>query len=108
MSEPTPPNTSAVEAATAAPAFPKKKNRGNIRKRPNEDEGQAVDAQEDDSAVVRKAKTVRGDPLAFSNKVEGADEVHVTWESSKALQTGKDETVFKMLETETATDRDAR
>jgi len=46
--------------------------------------------------------------LAFTNKKDGTEEVHVTFESNKVIQSGKDQSVFRTLETETETDRDAR
>lgn len=105
------PTGEAVKAATATVGFVKKnRNRGNIRKRPNDEEA-AVDGavdEEDSTQVVRKAKIVRGDPLAFSSKTEGAEEVQVTFDSNKVIQSGKDQTVFRTLETETETDRDGR
>ena len=104
------PSSAAVEAAAQAPVgFARKgaRNRGNIRKRPTADEGGSGD-EEDATKVVRKAKTVRGEPLTFTNKQEGAEEVHVTYESNKAIQSGKDNLATRELETETATDRDAR
>lgn len=106
------PDAAAVQAATTATFVKRNRgNRGNIRKRGGDDEdGAEKDAgEEDPTQVVRKAKQQRGDPLAFSNKKEGADEeVHVTFQSSKAIQSGKDESVFRTLETETEMDRDAR
>jgi len=58
---------------------------------------------------MRQSKVPRaGEPLAFTSKRDGADEVHVTYESSRAIQSGKDNKVTAYLETETETSRDAR
>jgi hypothetical protein len=106
----------AVQAATASFAKRNRGNRGNLRKRPADEEGQqqqqtdnVTAAEDDDPTVVqRKAKALRGEPLAFTNKTDNKESVHVAFESSRAIQSGKDESVFKVLETETETDRDAR
>lgn len=104
----------AVQAATASFAKRNRGNRSNLRKRPAEEEGSGqptdnVTAEDDDPTVVqRKAKAIRGEPLAFTNKTENTESVHVAFESSRTIQSGKDESVFKVLETETQTDRDAR
>jgi hypothetical protein len=105
----------AVQAATASFAKRNRGNRGNLRKRPADEEGQqqqtdnVTAAEDDDPTVVqRKAKAIRGEPLAFTNKTDNKESVHVAFESSRTIQSGKDESVFKVLETETETDRDAR
>lgn len=79
-----------------------------MRKRAAADADEAGGEQEEDeTAVVRKAKQVKGDPLAFSTKREGKEEVTFAFESNKGLQmAGGDAT--RMLETETEFDRDAR
>lgn len=101
------PQPAAVAAAAAAPvAFKQRKNRGNIRKRPAGEEG-GSDHEDDETNVVRKAKQVKGDPLAFSTKKEGKEDVTFAYESSKALQARTNDAT-RMLETETEFDRDAR
>lgn len=91
----------------AAPvAMKQRKNRGNLRKRATDEAGFA---EEDNTAVVRKAKQQRGEPLAFSTKKDDKDkDVSVTFASTAAALAAKDESAFKTLETETEFDRDAR
>ncbi|KAF5834076.1 hypothetical protein DUNSADRAFT_9390 [Dunaliella salina] len=102
------------QQAAQAAKFAPKRNRGNIRKRPDApgpSEGEAT-AQEEgggEQGVMRQSKVPRaGEPLAFTSKRDGAEEVHVTYESSRAIQSGKDNKVTAYLETETDTSRDAR
>jgi len=113
------PSSEAAAAAGAAEGgakqqlkFAPKRNRGNIRKRgpdPGEEETALADEGGGGQGMVRQSKVARaGEPLAFSSKREGADEVHVTYESSRAIQSGKDNKVTSHLETETDTSRDAR
>jgi hypothetical protein len=91
-------------------------NRSNIRKRDDVGGGsgsaQGVCSTEDDAAPAeRRAKRAFGEPLAFSTKEgTGGEETgaQVTYTSNRVLPTGRDETVFKMLQTETEVDRDAR
>jgi len=98
------PEPSAVSAATAA--FPKRKNRANMRKKDTE-EGE--DQFEDQSNVVRKAKQARGDPLSFTTRTDRAEDLSgVQYQGSHTLQAGADTKATAMLETETETDRDAR
>lgn len=101
------------EAALAAAAFAPKRsrNRGNIRKRPaeGEDDEDAAGAGGQEGAVRPAAKAARaGGDLAFTNKQERGEEVHVTYQSSMAIQSGKDTRVTSMLETETDVKHDAR
>jgi hypothetical protein len=111
----------AKQQYTEMAKFAPKRNRGNIRKRPDpaEEEQQGGGAGPSDAAssaggreqqgVVRQAKVARaGEPLTFSNKREGAEEVHVTYESNKAIQSGRDNKVTSYIETETDTSHDAR
>jgi hypothetical protein len=96
----------AVVAPSVQGGFKQRKNRGNMRKRPTEDE---QDAAEEETAVVRKQKQQRGDPLAFTTKQEGKrDDVAVTFASIAGSLAAKDTTATRELETETAYDRDAR
>ncbi len=98
------PSSEAVAAATAT--FVKRnRNRANLRKRPNEGEGSGDD---DKTQVEKKAKAGRSDALTFNSKQQTDEQVHVTYESTRAIQSGRDESVFKTLETETEVDRDAR
>jgi hypothetical protein len=84
-----------------------RKNRGNLRKRATEDEA-AAPAEDDQTAVVRKAKQQRGEPLAFSTKKDGPQDVAVTYASTAAALAARDESATRALETETEFDRDAR
>jgi hypothetical protein len=84
-----------------------RKNRGNLRKRATEDET-AAPAEDDQTAVVRKAKQQRGEPLAFSTKKDGPQDVAVTYASTAAALAARDESATRALETETEFDRDAR
>ncbi|GBF99505.1 hypothetical protein Rsub_12283 [Raphidocelis subcapitata] len=103
-------------AAAAAPfgggGFKQRKNRGNLRKRAVGDDGApgggAAGGSDDETAVVRKAKAARGEPLAFSTKRDGAEEVVVSYAGSKTLNVGGDGGATRHLETETEFDRDAR
>jgi len=97
-------------AAAAAPvAMKQRKNRGNMRKR-GTDEGEAAAAaeEEDKTAVVRKAKQQRTDPLSFTTKKDSTQDVALTYASTAEILAAKDNTATKALETETEFDRDAR
>ena len=95
------PEPAAVQAATAA--FPKRKNRANMRKKEVEEED---DEQNEQSAVVKKAKQ---SGLAFTNKTEKAEDLSgVQYQANQAIQSGRDALATAKLETETETDRDAR
>ena len=114
----------AVQAAAPMADFVKRKNRGNMRnmRKRAADEGGSGDEEDDGkSAVVRKAKQTRGEPLVFSTggaakQGQGEGEegpsssgmAAVTYEGSKQIQAGRDALVTRMLETETKIDRDAR
>ena len=108
MNEPLASSSVPPEAAAvlAAAAFPKRKNRGNMRKKEadgGEDEGQ------DESAVIRKAKQARGDPLTFTTKTDRTEDLSgVQYDSNQAIHGGRDSLATAMIETETQTDRDAR
>ena len=100
------PSAVALAAASVTVGFVKRnRNRGNLRKR--EGDAAAGSEGEDDTTVVRKAKQVRGDPLAFSNKRDDIVDHVVTYESNKAIQ-GGDNSAFRHLETETVVEHDAR
>ena len=97
---------SAVPAPSVQGGFKQRKNRGNIRKRPTEDDG---DAAAEETAVIRKQKQQRGDPLAFTTKQEGKrEDIAVTFASVAGALAAKDTTATRANETETAYDRDAR
>lgn len=96
----------ASESASAQVAMKQRRNRGNLRKRATDD---AVEAPEDDNtAVIRKAKQQRGDPLSFSTKKDDRQDVGITYASTAAALAAKDESATRALETETQFDRDAR
>jgi RING finger protein 113A len=93
----------------AAPGgFKQRKNRGNLRKRGADDEGSGGGGGDDETAVVRKAKQTKGEPLAFSTKKDTKDEVVVAYESNRMLPVAGDSGATRILETETEFDRDAR
>lgn len=83
----------------AVPA--KRKNRGNIRKRPADVDG------EDGGAVVQKAQRQRESALAFTTKRDDKTEVF-KFESTGTLQQLNDDNATRQLETETEEDRDTR
>lgn len=97
----------ARNAALAAPlGAVKRKNRGNIRKRPSDDsDGDSGDAA--GSSVVRKVLKQQTAPLAFTTKREDKAELF-KFESSNALQVSGDGGATRNLETETEHDRDNR
>jgi hypothetical protein len=109
-----------MSAATASAPKRPPRNRGSIRKReadepaasgrqPDEEApGAREDGEDEQSAVVRKAKQARGDVMSFSNKTEKADLVGVKYDGSRQIQKGSDNLATAYLETETQTDRDAR
>ncbi len=103
------PSSEALAAATQVTFAKRARNRSNLRKRGNEEGGDAEGGDDDDpTRVERKAKTARGDMLTFASGQKVDDAVTVAFEGTKAVPTGRDESVFKRLETETETDRDAR
>lgn len=110
LQEPNPEAAAAVPAAASAPVgFAKRKSRGaNIRKR--EADSAAVDKQggEDDTVVVRKAKQLKGDPLAFTTKTDSKQEATLKFESNKALQQQNVNDATRSIQTETEFDRDGR
>jgi hypothetical protein len=98
------PSEAAREAASNAPVgFARRKNRGNLRKRAAEEDGD--DAE---TGVMRKAQKAKDAPLAFTTKREDKFETF-KFESSNVIQqaTG-DQGATRQLETETQHDRDAR
>eukprot|EP00775_Hariotina_reticulata_P012479 gene12479-12613_t len=98
-----------AEAPLAAPpqvAMKQRKNRGNMRKRATDGAEAAV--EEDKTAVVRKAKQQRTDPLSFTTKKDSTQDVALTYASTAEILAAKDNTATKSLETETEFDRDAR
>lgn len=83
-----------------------KRNRGNVRKRGGE-EDEVPDGEE--TEIVRENKMHKKNPLAFSTKREGAGEsVKLLYKSDRQLQQADDQGATREVETETATDRDAR
>ncbi|KAK3235114.1 hypothetical protein CYMTET_54666 [Cymbomonas tetramitiformis] len=86
--------------------FKKRKDRGNVRKRANvsDDEGEARG-----SSVVRSSKAKKESAIeASSSKGKTGGSTRFAYESNRQVQTHNDQGATKMLETETATDRDAR
>ncbi|KAK9821001.1 hypothetical protein WJX74_000078 [Apatococcus lobatus] len=82
----------------------KKKNRGNIRKRPRGEE------EPDDAIAVAlpAAKSKPGKPAFTTKKAEDEKLETFKFASSKTLQQLTDQGATRTLETETQTDRDAR
>lgn len=103
----------AREASTAAPAnAAKRKNRGNLRKRPaaDSDEEPGAGPSNQDGAgteAIRRAQKPREAPLAFTTKREDKVETF-KFESSGAAQIKNDGGATRALETETEFDRDNR
>lgn len=122
-SAPAPPTTDAAPQGDAMPQLPapaaatgftkRSRNRGNIRKR-QQDEAGPSDAAEDDASaetdVIRRAKLPKADaPLAFTTRKAGDGRAaQFQFESSRTLQQTTDQGATAALETETAFDRDAR
>lgn len=96
-------------AATATNAV-KRKNRGNLRKRPaadSDDDGGGGGGDGDGNEAIRKTQKTRDAPLAFSTKREAKAEVF-KFESSGTVRVQDDGGATRNLETETETDRDTR
>ena len=88
----------------AQPVF-QRKNRGNIRKRPAEE--QATDDGATDLKVPKTATTAPA--VAFSTKRVPDERVQpFQFQSNRTIQQSGDQGLTKTLETETAFDRDAR
>eukprot|EP00879_Flechtneria_rotunda_P020069 GHRR01021105.1.p1 GENE.GHRR01021105.1~~GHRR01021105.1.p1 ORF type:complete len:218 (+),score=38.38 GHRR01021105.1:63-716(+) len=97
--------TAAPSAGPAQGQMKQRKSRGNLRKRASED---TEEPEQDNTAVVRKAKQQKADPLSFSTKKERETDVCVTYTSTGAALAARDDTATRALETETEFDRDAR
>lgn len=104
---PSGPTEAAQKAAVAASvAFAKRRNRGNIRKRPAADDVDD-DQQDEANAVVRKAQVQKDNPLAFTTKKDDKFQTF-KYESSRNIQQQTDMGATKEVETETQHDRDGR
>lgn len=115
------PSSAALAAASASAGLFRRKNRAgggagggsggaappNLRKRGGAGEGSGGD-DDDEGGVVRKAKQVKGEPLAFSTKRDEKEDLGVRFEGSRTIQEGRDQAATRALETETQFDRDAR
>ena len=113
-------STSAAEQPAAG--FARRKNRGNIRKRPAEDAAPAVavdnaaDGDADVTAVAaRRAKVARDAPLVFSTRREGDGDAGggprleaFKYESARTLQQASDMGATHGNQQETSFDQDAR
>ena len=87
-----------------------RRNRGNIRKRPTDEEEEGVARDSDaEETVLPKAKLQKATPLSFTTK-QGSDKgaVKLLYESERGVQQATDQGATRTLETETETDRDAR
>lgn len=107
-------NATAREAATtAATNATKRKNRGNLRKRPASDSdgepsaGAGTNNNDGGGEAIRRAQKPREAPLAFTTKREDKAETF-KFESSGAAQLKNDSGATRALETETQYDRDNR
>eukprot|EP00959_Pyramimonas_sp_CCMP1952_P061404 1283109-Pyramimonas_sp.AAC.2 len=109
---------SAEEGSASAPVctftgFKKRGQRGNLRKR-QEEEGEPADGE--GSAVVRPSKAKKESALDFSSSSKGSqleagavrDGTRFKVESSRLVQQNTDNGATRELETETAKDRDGR
>ena len=86
--------------------FSKKKNRGNLRKRPRD--GDEADVPEA-AAPLAKTKPGKAGPIAFTTKRTDDEKLQTfKFEGNKALQQQTDQGATRSLQTETQTDRDAR
>ena len=86
--------------------FAKPRNRGNVRKREKQGDDET---EEQETEVQRQAKQQKKNPMAFSTKTEGgSSSVKLLYESDRRLQQSDDQGATRQVETETATDRDAR
>ena len=104
--------------AASATFMKKNRNRGNIRKRPQEEDivaeaKPASDPAPDEvaaPAAQRKAKLPKTDaPMAFTTRRAGDDRAApFQFSSSRTLQQTTDQGATAALETETEFDRDAR
>lgn len=127
MSSQAPERDAQATAGTSAPeqpaaGFAKRKNRGNIRKRPAEDAAPAAtadgaaDGDADTTAVAaRRAKAARDMPLAFSTRREGDGDAGAgprletfKYESAPTLQQANDMGATAGNQQETSFDQDAR
>ena len=91
-------------SAEAQPVF-QKRNRGNIRKRPAED--QTADEVTTDLKVPKLSTSAPA--VAFSTKRVPDERVQpFQFQSNRTVQQAGDQGLFKTLETETEFDRDAR
>ena len=98
-----------MDGAQDTGGFAKRKNRGNIRKRPQEDDSETAAEESSEPGFVRVTKAQKAAPLAFSTKQEGSRRpVTFAYDSSATLQQATDDGATKTLETETEFDRDAR
>ncbi len=114
--------TASPSAAAEPPAadFAKRKNRGNIRKRPTEDSAVATEAHTpagDDTAAVaaRRTKAAKVAPLAFTTRREGGGDAGAgprleafKYESARTLQQSSDMGATRGNQQETSFDQDAR
>lgn len=98
-----------VEKGSAEFAKPRR-NRGNIRKRPADEEAEGASQEpEAEQISLRRAKLQKAAPLSFTTKQESdKGAVKLLYESERGVQQASDQGATRTLETETETDRDAR
>ena len=96
---------------TDADGFAKpRKNRNNVRKRPTaEDEDESQEGAMNEREALQKAKLQKKATNTFTTKEDHTNKgVKLLYESDKKLQQASDQGATREVETETATDRDAR
>ncbi len=102
--------TTVMSKVEADSMFKSRRNRSNVRKRPasEEDEDDLTPAMEEREAIQR-GKLQKKAPNTFTtNDVGSKDSVKLMHESNRTLQQATDQGATREVETETATDRDAR
>lgn len=105
MSEPPVENSAAPSSTFAAG----RKNRGNIRRRPRDDDEEDSEAGPVGAPqAAKKVKVGKDASMVFSTKRQGEKMETFKFSSSRALQQQTDQGATNTLETETQFDRDAR
>lgn len=87
-----------------------RRNRSNMRKRPNDDfEDEELVSGLEEREALQRAKLQKQAPNTFSTKEPSSKQsVKLLYESDRNLQQATDQGATREVETETATDRDAR
>jgi RING finger protein 113A len=77
-------------------AFPRRKNRGSLRKRPAQDDN----PDDEDSTAITAARRSKEAPLAFTTKSTTNSEVNIKFESNKFIQQAGDGGATRAIELE--------